>query len=101
MGVEAGLPPDHAYYQFIQVQEGTFYRIVFAIALIVGLLLFMGGLVISHRIAGPLLRMQRELDRASTEEPFKLQTIQFRKGDYFPELAQSFNNLVAAWKKKQ
>jgi methyl-accepting chemotaxis protein len=99
VGLDAGLPADHAYFQFIQLQEGTFYRIVFAISIIVGLLLFIGGLILSHRIAGPLKRMQREFIRAAEEKPFHLEAIQFRKKDYFPELADSFNNLVNAWKK--
>jgi hypothetical protein len=99
VGLEAGLPADHEYFQFIKMQEGTFDRIIIAIALVTGTILFLGGLVISHRIAGPILRMQKELNRASTEIPFQLQSIKFRKGDYFPELAESFNKLVAAWKR--
>ena len=51
IGIDAGLAPDHAYFQFIQMQEGAFYRIVLAIAIVVGLLLFIGGLILSHRIA--------------------------------------------------
>jgi len=100
VGLSAGLPPDHAYFQFIEVQEAAFDRIVLAIAVLVGILLFVGGLVISHRIAGPIRRMQKELIRASEEKPFQLKSIQFRKGDYFPELAEAFNNLVESWKNR-
>ena len=32
LGMDAGLAPDHAYFQFIQIQESAFYRIVSAIA---------------------------------------------------------------------
>ncbi len=100
IGIDAGLGADHPYFQFIQMQESAFYRIVLAIALVIGLILFVGGLILSHRIAGPIIRMQNEMIRASQEEPFQIREIQFRKRDYFPELADSFNNLVAAWKKR-
>lgn len=99
VGNEAGLPPEHPYYQFIQMQQGTFNRIFLAISLVVAVLLFVGGLVISHRIAGPLLRMQNELKRVAEEKPFQLRPIQFRKKDYFPDLADAFNRAVEAWKK--
>jgi hypothetical protein len=101
VGIDAGLAPDHPYFQFIQMEESAFYRIVLAIALVTGILLFLGGLLLSHRIAGPILRMQNELEHAAKTEPFKLQEIQFRKNDYFPELALAFNNLVVNWKKNR
>ena len=76
------------------MQETTFYRVVIAISVIVAVLLIAGGLAISHKIAGPIYRMQKELTKMAESEPFELQSIQFRKGDYFPELAAAFNRLV-------
>jgi hypothetical protein len=69
--------------------------------LIVTGILLVGGLYISHRIAGPIYRFQKELQDMSDVSPVELKTIHFRKGDYFPELADTFNHLVEIWKKKQ
>ena len=94
IGQQAGLPPEHIYFQFIAMQESTFLRVIGAIAAVVGLILIVGGLIISHKIAGPIYRMKNEFNRMSDQPTVELEPIQFRKGDFFPELAQSFNQLV-------
>lgn len=99
IGAQAGLPPDHVYFQFIQMQETTFNRVILTIALVVALLLLFGGLYLSHRIAGPVHRMKKELQKMASENPVTLNPIHFRKNDFFPELAETFNALVEAWKK--
>ena len=99
IGTLAGLPPDHIYFQFIEMQKATFNRVILSIAVVVGFILLVGGLFISHRIAGPIYRMQKELQSMSEENPVELRPIHFRKGDFFPELAATFNSLVQAWKK--
>ncbi len=101
VGMQAGLPADHIYFQFIQMQQTTFSRVMITLALIVGIILVSGGLVISHKIAGPVYRMQKEFNSMAANEPVELKTVQFRKGDYFPELADSFNALVAVWKSRK
>jgi hypothetical protein len=102
IGNQAGLPADHVYFQFIKMQEQTFLRVIFAMALLVGLILIAGGLVISHKIAGPIYRMQKELDEMAREAASNhpvLRPIKFRKGDFFPELADSYNNFVEKYLK--
>lgn len=94
IGTQAGLPSDHIYFQFVQMQEATFMRVIAAIAVVVALILIIGGLIISHKIAGPIFRMQKEFNRMRDAKPVELHPIQFRKGDFFPELAESFNSLV-------
>jgi hypothetical protein len=94
IGTQLGLPKDHVYFQFIRMQEGTFNEVVLAIALVVGVVLIAGGIVVSHKIAGPVYRMQKELNLMSRENPVELKEIHFRKGDFFPELAEAFNALV-------
>ncbi len=100
IGLQAGLPADHVYFQFIQMQETTFFRVIIAISIIVALILIVGGLAISHKIAGPVYRMQKEFLKMAEKEPVELTQIQFRKGDYFPELAAAFNRLVELRKNK-
>lgn len=101
IGTQAGLPTDHVYFQFIRMQETTFMRVIAAIALLIAVILIVGGLIISHKIAGPVYRMQKELNKMATAEKVELTNINFRKGDFFPELAESFNALVAAWNNRK
>ena len=101
IGTQAGLPTDHVYFQFIRMQETTFLRVIAAIALLIAVILIVGGLIISHKIAGPVYRMQKELNAMSELDPVELRNINFRKGDFFPELAEAFNGLVKAWKERR
>lgn len=98
IGSQAGLPADHVYFQFIKMQEATFHRVLLVIGLIVGLLLVIGGLVVSHKIAGPVYRMRKEFNDMMAKSPTELKKIHFRKGDFFPELADTYNQLVDKFK---
>lgn len=46
----------------------------------------------SHKIAGPLYKLNLYLKKIANNE--SIDRIRFRKGDYFPELADSFNEAV-------
>lgn len=52
------------------------------------ILIFTVSMILSHKVAGPIYRMTNYLKDHSpkSKEPLK-----FRKGDYFPELEQAFN----------
>ena len=94
MGTQAGFASDHVYFQFIHMQEDIFQKVLSALALIVGLILVLGGLIISHKIAGPIYRMQKELNSMAAKDEVNLKPIHFRKGDFFPELSAAFNSMV-------
>jgi hypothetical protein len=94
IGAQAGLPADHVYFQFIKMQEGTFHRVLLVLALVVALILVVGGLVVSHKIAGPVYRMKKEFTEMQNKTPVELKKIHFRKGDFFPELADTYNQLI-------
>ena len=50
------------------------------------------SIFVSHRIAGPLYKLNRYLKEAATGN---LQgDLQFRKSDHFKELAESYNEMV-------
>jgi hypothetical protein len=101
VGTVLGLAPDNVYFEFIRMQEVSFNQVILAIALAIGLVLMVGGLVISHKIAGPIHRMKKEFRKMQESDPPALQEIQFRKGDFFPELAESFNELVRRCNKEK
>lgn len=84
------LAPEHLYNRFIEYQMSVIYSglgLYLAIAFILscGFTLF-----ISHRLAGPLVRMQKyfkEIEaNGSIQHPLK-----FRKGDFLQELPVSIN----------
>lgn len=100
-GQQAGLGEDHVYFQFIQMQESTFVKVIVTMAIAVAAILIVGGLIVSHKIAGPLYRLRKEfLSMASKSDP-SLHKIKFRDGDFFPEVPQAFNQLVEKISSKQ
>jgi nitrogen fixation/metabolism regulation signal transduction histidine kinase len=60
--------------------------------LVVLAITFMLSIFISHRIAGPLFKLRRAIDDVKGGN-FD-QRISFRKNDHFPELQDSFNEMV-------
>ena len=50
-------------------------------------------LKLSHRVAGPIYRLNQHL-KSIADDPKKLRTISFRKGDYFEDVETNFNRMV-------
>lgn len=60
------------------------------LAIMVILIVF--GIGLTHRIAGPVYRVQKDIERVLAGE--KGVRVKFRKGDSFPELAEKVNQLI-------
>jgi hypothetical protein len=56
-----------------------------------------GGIIVSHRVAGPIFALRRALNLAA--ESGVLEKIEFRKGDFTKNLAESYNRLVDRFRK--
>ena len=56
------------------------------------LVVFSTCIFFSHKIAGPLYNLNRQLKKV--KEMDSLETIKFRKGDYFKEIEESYNEAV-------
>jgi len=95
IGHQAGLPDGHVYFQFIKMQETTFLRVILAIACVVGTILIFGGLAVSHKIAGPMYRLRLEFNKMAEADNPALHKVNFREGDFFPEVPKAFNDLVS------
>ncbi len=85
----AGLTPDHVFFQFINSRQTELNLIsvvsFIAILVVVGVI----GLVLSHRIAGPMYRLKLHFEEvAKTGVPQKLK---FREGDFFLEIPEAYN----------
>ncbi len=93
-----GLPPNSSTVQFIQEQKYMFLLLSVAVCGTTTLILVLGGLIMSNRVAGPLVRFREHLDALSTASGARpsaeRETIHFRKNDYFQELADAFNRFM-------
>jgi HAMP domain-containing protein len=95
-GQKIGLPPDHVFFQFIHEQQHMMNLIFVVTALISTAVIALCGLVLSHRVAGPLFRMRRHLDDVASGKTSS--DMHFRDKDYFGEVADAFNRMMAKYR---
>lgn len=91
-GIKVGIPKHHVFYDFINDLHSEM-NIIFAVTTIfIFLILIIAGVLISHKVAGPIYRMEADLlEMAQTK---KFRPIKFREGDFFMNLATNFNKLL-------
>lgn len=97
IGKELAFPPDHAFFRFIAEQRRTMNLIFAVTSAVVFVFIVGGGILLSHRVAGPLHRLRRHFEKLS--ESGELKPVNFRKGDFFPEIAEAFNRCVERLKR--
>ncbi len=81
-GLAVGIPEGHVYYQFLDNQKHDLDTLFVGLALLNLIFLLAAGLLISHRIAGPIHRLKLYLKDPDPVGPMKL-----REDDFFQELA--------------
>lgn len=89
LGQSMNLPADHAFFQFLTEQRNSMNWVFLVTALIVMGAMIVGGLILSHRVAGPLHRLDRHMKKVARGS--ETHEVRFRKGDFFQELARSYN----------
>lgn len=91
-GIAAGIPINNDYFIFIansSRQLNIFFLITALVSLVV---IYYFGLILSHRIAGPLFKIDKTIDEMiKTNKKFK---INLRKDDYFQDHALKLNEFV-------
>ncbi|HXH73432.1 MAG TPA: hypothetical protein VNJ08_00600 [Bacteriovoracaceae bacterium] len=92
LGKNMGLPADHVFFQFIQTQKDQMNWIFIGVSILVSGILFMGGVLLSHKVAGPIYRLCQHLKAIETGGEVK--PITFRKGDYFLEIVDHLNPIL-------
>lgn len=92
MGEQMGFPADHVYYVFLKEQEKVKFWIFIATSGIISALSAWAGVFMSHRIAGPVVRIRNDLHRIANGE--KIREIKLRNGDFFQEVADEVNSLT-------
>jgi hypothetical protein len=87
------LRQDHPFLAQIAATEAKFFRLCIIVG-IVQFVLFNGtALFVSHRIAGPLYRLERHLDDVGGGGDPK--DVRFRNGDFYQRLAEACNRVMA------
>ena len=86
------LGADHIYYTFLQEQRAVMGGVFLVLALAVVVILSVAGLLFSHKIAGPIHRLKKHLKAAADTGTYE--EVKFRKGDFFPELAEAYNRQI-------
>lgn len=91
-----GLSIDHALFGLIKQQREDMAWVFGFTALAILFVLGLGGLALSHLIAGPIHRLETHMKRIESENasPESLHPVSFRSRDFFPELAAAYNGVL-------
>ena len=84
--------PDRLIFQHLLDTLGEHFSILLCAAVLLPLAMY-DMLKTSHRIAGPVFRLKREIGRLANGED--VAPLSFRPGDYWHDVAQEFNKLSA------
>ncbi|MEA1867986.1 MAG: hypothetical protein U9N19_07810 [Thermodesulfobacteriota bacterium] len=81
------IPPD-----VFPILQANIVFTMFCASVPIVLIIFVSGIIITHRVAGPLYNIENKLDKAIRGEDIGL--ICLRKGDELEDLAQKVNTLL-------
>lgn len=88
------LPPDHPYFLMIHEQKRFMTKVFITVAFSISSVAIIWGLFYSHKIAGPLYRLQRYFTDAAIESTELKSKIYFRDDDFFQEVPVSINRYI-------
>ena len=92
LGKQLGLPQESQFFRFINHQKDKFTNIFLVTSVLSSVVLVIFGILLSHKIAGPVYRMTEDLKEMIKSKTTK--EIHFRKGDFFIELTETFNKFL-------
>lgn len=87
-GKDLNLEQGHVYYRLLEEQKDKMDRVFIITSLTVTVLVLIFGLILSHKIAGPLYRLRQFFLNKEYENGTELN---FRKGDFFTDIPQVIN----------
>lgn len=96
-GIEIGLPKNHVFFMFIEDQVAQMNSVFIVVAILTVFLLLIAGVLISHRIAGPMYRLNNDLREMAKNQ--ELKNLKFREKDFFQEIPEAFNLVVDSFDK--
>jgi hypothetical protein len=92
LGHEIQLGDGHPFFRFLSEQQKVMSRVFWVTALSITLITIVWGILLSHKIAGPILRIDTHIKNCLELKQFE--AMKFRKNDLFPELAEHVNDLL-------
>lgn len=94
LGKSQGLPANHEFFQLVHAQRVELLQILIIFSLALTVLFFIWGLLYSHRIAGPLLKLTIWLNETKDLNQAVSNPVQFRKNDIFQDIPEAVNKFV-------
>lgn len=94
-GEQLGLPIDHPYFQLLKDQRSGLSKIFFVTSALISCFILFSALFFSHRIAGPLYRLEKYFKNAANHPDLLENSLSFRKDDFFQELPDSVNRFLS------
>jgi hypothetical protein len=92
-GEKLNLPDNHPFYRLLLEQQDFMTTVFFISSFILCLSLGIAGLFFSHRIAGPLFRLNKVFSDAHKND-VQLKEIHFRHDDFFQEVPVAINKYL-------
>jgi methyl-accepting chemotaxis protein len=87
--LSVGIPEGHVFFNFLSAQKNDLDTLFLSVAIVSFIILIIVGIIISHRIAGPIQKLKNHLETMNHEaDDFKL-----RENDFFSELGPVVNKL--------
>ncbi|RLA62793.1 MAG: hypothetical protein DRQ88_13215 [Epsilonproteobacteria bacterium] len=97
MGISLNLAPDSVFFEFLRNQQNELLLLILISTIISTAVAFIGGLYLSHKVAGPILNICTQLDSSKGKKGAP--TITVREDDFFQELPESINKFISQKKK--
>ena len=89
--IQAGLNPDYIFFQYLDTQKVLMNKVFLISTILTIVVIVWGGLYLSHKVAGPLYRLTQHMKNFNINN---IEPVKFRKGDYFPEIEETFNEFI-------
>ena len=96
-GMALGLPANHVFFEFLDGQRREMNYIFLGSGAVIAVLVSVVGVLMSHRIAGPMYRLKKHMRMVADGET--TENVKFRKGDFFPEIADGYNEQMERFRK--
>jgi hypothetical protein len=93
-GEALNLPPDHPFFLMIHEQKKFMTNVFIIVACSISGMAGLWGLFYSHKIAGPMFRLQKYFTQAAVDSSPLSKKIYFRDDDFFQELPESINKYI-------
>lgn len=89
LAIEVGLRPGDPFFRVLSNMEMMLTNVFIVTSIAVVLISILGGIVFSHRVAGPLYRLRKHFEAVARGETWS--NVAFREKDYFDDLPKAYN----------